>query len=82
MTIPLLSLRNTHLANEALEARLAPQAVESAIRYQATRQPSAPVFVCSFEARERWGDFAKAGENGGDEHLRYILPATHLFQFT
>ena len=82
MTIPLLSLRNTHPANEALEARLAPQAVESAIRYQATRQPSAPVFVCSFEARERWSDFSKAGENSGDEHLRYILPATHLFQFT
>jgi len=45
------------------------QPVESCISRETTGQPSAPVVACSFEARERLIDLAKAGHNGGDEYL-------------
>src|SRR5260370_31198324 len=74
-------MRETHSANKILKTRLATQHVESSIRHETPRQPRAPVFVCSLKAIERSIDLAEPGENGRDEHLRYVLPRAYLLQF-
>jgi len=69
-----LSDEKTHPASQLFAGASATQPVESGHPF--ARQRGSQVqrsFVCRSEACKRLIDLSKAGQNGGDEYLRYVL---------
>jgi hypothetical protein len=67
---------------QIVKASVASQAVESRVGHQTTQQPRAPVLMSQIQGGKRPICFAKAGVDGGDEHLRDVLSPADLLQFT